>query len=67
MTDCLHPEPSLLITLGSMIIHAEEFMSANGHPWDKQTFDTQLATPEVQAWIKQMNELALLPLKRNEA
>jgi hypothetical protein len=65
MSDCLKPEAGLLIKLGSALIHAEEFLSPHGHPFDKDTFDTLMRQPDVQAWIKEMNDLALLPKKRS--
>ena len=64
MMDPLKPEPSLLVKLGSIAVHAEELVSSNGHEFDRDALATLLADPEVQAWRKAADELALLPLKR---
>lgn len=66
MSDCLKPEAGLLIKLGSALIHADEFLSPHGHPFDKNTFDTLMKDAEVVGWIKEMDSLALLPKKRSE-
>ena len=66
MSDCLTPDAQLLIKLGSALIHAEEFFSPHGHPFDKHTFESLMASPDVQAWVAEMNSLALLPHKRSE-
>lgn len=55
---------SLLIKLGSLIVHAEEFMSKDGHPLDKAAFDSVRGDPEVVAWFNYMNGMAFLPVKR---
>jgi len=62
--DVLKPDAGLLIKLGSIIIHADEYLSSDGHPFDKQTFDTLMKEPEVVEWLKEMDSLALLPKKR---
>lgn len=63
--DPLKPNATLLINLGSALVHAEEFLSPHGHPADKAAFDSiMLKMPEVRAWIDQMTALALLPVKR---
>lgn len=66
MKDVLKPDAGLLIKLGSALIHAEEFLSPHGHPFDKNTFDTLMRDPEIIEWIKEMDKLALLPKKRSE-
>jgi hypothetical protein len=63
--DVLQPEAGLLIKLGSALIHAEEFLSPDGHPLDKNTFDSLMQQPDVREWIDGMNELAFLPRKRS--
>jgi hypothetical protein len=62
--DPLEPNGTLLVNLGSALIHAEEFLSPNGHPADRIAFLSIMKMPEIQEWIQQMNDLALLPLKR---
>lgn len=66
MDNVLKPSVTLLIKIGSAVIHAEEYLSPHGHPFDKNAFDSLLRDPEVVKWIKGMDELALLPIKRSE-
>ena len=61
----LRPEARLLIKLGSAIIHAQEYMSVNGHPYDKTAFDVLITDHEVRDWIMDMGRLALLPVPRS--
>jgi len=64
MSDVLKPTPQLLIKLGSIIVHYEEWISGNGHELDKITIDAMMKQDDVKEWFKGMNEMALLPLKR---
>ena len=56
------PSLTLLIKLGSIIVHADETLSPDGRNVDKDITLRLIADPEVQKWIKEMG--ALLPLKR---
>ena len=62
--NCLKPSPTLLIKLGSLIVHYQELNSDDGHTFDKMTIDSLLTDPEVTEWIREMNTLAFLPQKR---
>ncbi len=62
--DVLKPTPQLLIKLGSLIVHYEEFVSPNGSVIDKQTIDAMMKQDDVKEWFTEMRKLALLPLKR---
>ncbi len=62
--DPLRPGVGLLSKIGSVIVHAEEFFSPDGHEIDKQEFAQRLADPEVHAWLRSMTKLALIPVKR---
>ena len=64
--DVLKPSAQLLIKLGSIITHYEEYTSKNGHEFDKIAIDSLLADPDVKEWMKEMNDMALLPHKRNK-
>lgn len=64
--DPLKPSAGLLCKLGSAIVHADEFLSPDGHEFDSTAFRQVLADPEVQDWIRQMTKLAFLPRKRND-
>lgn len=62
---CFRPEPGLLVKLGSLAVHAEELLEPGGHELDAASIRGLLADPEVAAWLGEMRELALLPLKRS--
>lgn len=64
MSDPLKPSPSLLIKLGSVIVHQEEKASSKGHWMDQHALDTVRNDPEVIEWLDQMTKLAFLPIKR---
>ena len=64
MADPLKPSASLLARLGSIIVHAQELISENGHSFDKDAFIALLDDGEVHEWMQEMDKLALLPKKR---
>ena len=64
MNDPLKPSATLLIKLGSIIVHQEEMMSSKGHHFDKHALDTVRNDPEVIEWLDQMTGMAFLPVKR---
>jgi len=63
-TDPLAPSPSILCKLGSLVVHVEEYLSADGHDFDRQAILSGLQDAELREWCDQMAELALLPVKR---
>lgn len=63
--DALKPSLRLLITLGSIAVHVDEFFSPDGHPVDKIAIEQLLKDAELLEWIKEMNKMAFLPVKRN--
>jgi hypothetical protein len=60
----LRPPLSLLVKVGSLVAHIAEFLSPNGHEFDKAAIRTLLADAEVQTWLKDMDQLGFLPKKR---
>lgn len=64
MIDPLKPSATLLIKLGSMIVHYDEMLSSNGDEFDKLALDSLTNDPEVQEWLFAMNTMAFLPVKR---
>lgn len=66
MSDPMKPAPSLLVALGSIAVHAEEYLSPHGHPFDADAIRSLLSLPEVSEWLAQMNAMAMLPLKRSQ-
>lgn len=64
--DVLKPTPQLLIKLGSIIVHQQELNSSDGHYMDKSALDSLLGDPEVIEWMKGMDKMAFLPVKRKK-
>ena len=62
MSDPLKPSLALLAKLGSIVVHAEEMISPNGHRFDRAVFQALLGDPEVRTWLKAMT--VYLPVKR---
>lgn len=65
MTDMLAPSASLLVKLGSIAVHADEFTSPDGHEFDLTAMRGLLNDPEVVEWLAKMTAAALVPVKRN--
>lgn len=61
----LSPDVGLLTKLGSILVHAEELVSPYGHEVDRRALVALLNDSDVLHWRGQMQELALLPVKRN--
>jgi hypothetical protein len=55
---------SLLSKLGSIAVHADEFISSDGHPFDREAFISLLHDSEVVDFLNDMIDMALLPVKR---
>ena len=64
MPDMLKPSATLLIKLGSLIVHLEEAHSPTCHEFDIAAVKQLQADPEVIAWRSAMTKAAFLPLKR---
>lgn len=61
----LNPTPSLCAKLGSIAVHAEEILGADGHHFDRLALETVMRDPEVVEWLKQGRKLAMIPEMRN--
>mgnify|MGYP001566040157 CR=1 FL=1 len=59
------PSLTLLVKLGSLVIHIEEMLSDTGHSFDIDAITSLLNDKEVKTWIAEMNKDALLPVKRS--
>ena len=59
------PSQSVAIKVASAIVHAHEALSHGGHEFDVTAFNGLIEDPDVQEWMKHMDSLALLPVKRN--
>jgi hypothetical protein len=67
MSDPLKDPPiTLLVKLGSIAVHADEFTGLGGHEFDRTVIRQLLADQEVAEWIDAMIGLAMLPVKREE-
>ncbi len=64
MMNILKPDVTLLVKLGSIAVHADEMISAKGHPFDMSALESLLHDPEVVDWLKAMDKNALLPVRR---
>lgn len=62
--DVFDPGQEVLLKMGSALIHADEAMSENGVALDEVLFRYLLAEPDVEEWLKEMDKLSLLPVKR---
>lgn len=60
----LTPSPTLLVKLGSLIVHYQEWTSSGAHVVDRIAIDTLEAEPDVIEWIDAMNAAGMLPVKR---
>lgn len=57
--------PSLFCKLGSLAVHVEEFLSDDGHEFDKASIDSLLSDHEMKLFLRQLREQGLLPEKRS--
>ena len=64
--DVLKPELAVLAKLSAVVVHLEEWLAADSHPNDRLALEAVLCDPEVQAWVRGMEALALAPLKRGK-
>ena len=64
MTDPLVPSPALLAKLGSVLIHVEEFLSDDGHAFDRAAIDALAQDSEIKEWLAAMRTMALVPEQR---
>ena len=60
----LKPSPALLCKLGSVLVHANELISSNGHAFDRHALEQLTLDPDVKEWLAQMDALAMIPRRR---
>jgi hypothetical protein len=60
----LSPSIALLVKLGSIAVHADEYLSPGGHRYDTIAISALLQDEDVQEWMKEMQKMAFLPVKR---
>ena len=61
-----HPDLSLLVKLGSLIVHLEEYQATN-HPFDKSAIEQLKKDSALIEWFAAMNAAQFLPVKRTGA
>lgn len=59
------PSISLLVKMGSVAVHADEYLSADGHDFDRIALQSLLKDPEIVGWLEGMRSMAMIPEKRN--
>lgn len=64
MSDPMRPPITTLMKLGSIAVHADEFLSSNGHEFDRIALQQLLLDEEVQQWLHAMGKMAMIPVKR---
>lgn len=62
--DVMKPPMGLLCKLGSIVVHADELTSPDGHEFDREALKSLLGDHEVVSWLKGMRGMALIPEKR---
>jgi hypothetical protein len=60
----LRPDTRLVSILGSIVAHADEATSEDGHQLDVLAIRGLCRNPEIQEWLALGRELAMLPLPR---
>ena len=69
--DPLKPSTTLLIKLGSLMVHAEEHLETfrvdpPAAIFDEESIKSLLTDPEVIEWRDAMKAMAFLPVKRSD-
>lgn len=67
MSEALHPPPSLLAKVGSILTHIEEALSDDGHHYDWAAVRALIECEDVREWLDALGEMALVPVKRRKA
>ena len=62
--DPLKPSPAVFAKLGSIVVHTDEYISTDGHAFDREALEALLASEDVREWIAAAKAIALLPEKR---
>lgn len=55
---------TLAAKLAAVVVHTDEMLSADGHPFDKAALKTVLEDEEVAKWLRDVGPLA--PVKRRK-
>lgn len=60
----LQAPTTVMIKLGSIAVHVEEYLSPAGHVLDFVALRSLLDDPEIKEWLAAMDKLALVPRRR---
>lgn len=55
---------SLAAKLASIVVHADEWSSPDGHPFDAEAMRRLIADREVIDWVNKVSKAGLAPVKR---
>ena len=64
MSTPMKPNQGLLMKLGSIIVHLEEYIETDIHT-DLKAAQALISDAEVVTWLKEMTAKGLLPVKRS--
>jgi hypothetical protein len=56
---------SLAAKLASIVVHADEWSSPDGHPFDASAMRSLIADREVVDWVNKLTKAGLAPAKRS--
>lgn len=65
MSTPMKPNQGLLMKLGSIIVHLEEYIETDIHT-DLKAAQSLISDAEVVTWLKEMTAKGLLPVKRGQ-
>lgn len=65
MVDTYAPSISLLVKLGSLAVHVDEYFGGKGHSFDEEAMETIIWDREVRAWLAAMDAVGFLPIRRD--
>jgi len=65
MSDLPTPPAHVAIRMASALIHADEYLRDGGQPVDRDAFYSQLQSDDVQDYFRELDALALLPVRRS--
>ena len=65
MSTPMKPNQGLLMKIGSIIVHLEEYIETDIHT-DLKAAEALLEDPEVETWLEEMTAKGLLPVKRSQ-
>ena len=66
MSNPLKPGADVLVRLGSLAVHVDEFISEDGHEADLHAIKSLLDDDILKNWLEDMRKGAWLPVKRKE-